>query len=71
MQPQSKKLEEYKIFPYIAWTICILFAGFVLNLSLQLSVSVEEMQDSNLNLEYRVQTIERMLEGEAVLETAD
>ncbi len=54
----GKKLEQYKYFQPIAWTLCISFAGFVGMLALQLKTTVYAMQTSSLSLEERIKTIE-------------
>ncbi len=55
---QPKKLEQYKYFQPIAWTVCISFAGFVGMLALQLKTTVIHMQQSTLAFEQRLQNIE-------------
>lgn len=55
---QPKKLEQYKYFQPIAWTVCISFAGFVGMLALQLQTAVAHMQQSSIGFEQRLQTIE-------------
>lgn len=58
---QPKKLEQYKYFPHIAWTLCIAFAGFVFMLSLKAQNSYESLSQSQLSHEYRLQQIEATL----------
>jgi hypothetical protein len=51
---QPKKLEHYKYFQPIAWTVCISFAVFVGMLSLEMKTAVENLESSNLNTEQRL-----------------
>lgn len=55
---QPKKLEQYKYFQPIAWTLCLSFAGFVGMLALQLQATMDHMQESTLSFETRLQNIE-------------
>jgi hypothetical protein len=58
---QPKKLEQYKYFQPIAWTLCISFAGFVVMLALQLQATVKNMENSTLTFETRLQNIENIV----------
>lgn len=58
---QPKKLEHYKYFQPIAWTVCISFAVFVGMLSLEMKTAVENLESSNLNTEQRLQNIEKTI----------
>lgn len=58
---QPKKLEHYKYFQPIAWTLCLSFAGFVGMLALQLQSTITEMQDSTIGFETRLQNIEEIV----------
>lgn len=53
-----KKLEEYKYFQPIAWTLCLTFAGFVGMLSLQVQKGVERFETSSISFEQRLQNVE-------------
>ena len=55
---QPKKLEQYKYFQPIAWTVCIGFAGFVGMLALELRNTVYQLQSSDLNFEERLRAVE-------------
>lgn len=55
---QPKKLEQYKYFQPIAWTLCISFAGFVAMLALELKTAVINMQESTISMEQRLQNLE-------------
>jgi hypothetical protein len=55
---QPKKLEQYKYFQPIAWTVCLSFAGFVGMLALQLKTTVNHMQQSTISFEQRLQAVE-------------
>ncbi len=60
---QPKKLEHFKAFPYIAWTICVLFAGFVGLLSLEMKQAITELQTINLQNAEKIDSIEKTLNG--------
>lgn len=55
---QPKKLEEYKYFQPIAWTICLTFAAFVGLLALQLQSVISDLEQSDMSIEKRVQDLE-------------
>ena len=55
---QPKKLEQYKYFQPIAWTLCISFAGFVGMLSLQLQATIQDLQTSTLTFDERLRNVE-------------
>lgn len=55
---QPKKLEQFKYFQPIAWTICLSFAGFVMMLSLQLVNTVNHLQYSSISIENRLDNLE-------------
>ncbi len=59
---QPKKLEHYKYFQPIAWTVCISFAGFVGMLALQLQATVENLENSTLTFEERLRNVEAAVE---------
>lgn len=58
---QPKKLEHYKYFQPIAWTLCISFAGFVCMLALNLKVVVQDLETSTMSFETRLQNIEEVV----------
>lgn len=58
---QPKKLEQYKYFQPIAWTLCLSFAGFVGMLAIQLQATVKHMENSSLSFETRLQNIENIV----------
>jgi hypothetical protein len=58
---QPKKLEQYKYFQPIAWTLCLSFAGFVGMLALQLQVTVKNMEESSIGFETRLENIENIV----------
>jgi hypothetical protein len=64
---QPKKLEQYKYFQPIAWTLCLSFAGFVGMLALQIENQFEEFQSSSISFEQRLQNVEAALEVEPPL----
>lgn len=55
---QPKKLEHYKYFQPIAWTLCVSFAGFVGMLALQLENEVQRFNTSSISFEQRLQALE-------------
>jgi hypothetical protein len=55
---QPKKLEQYKYFQPIAWTLCVSFAGFVGMLALQLENEVQKFNTSSISFEQRLQALE-------------
>ena len=65
----QKKLEQYSWFPYVAWTLTIVFAGYVMFLAINFKEQAVALQDSTLSLEYRVTQIERMLSPETATPT--
>jgi hypothetical protein len=60
---QPKKLEHYKYFEPIAWTICITFAGFVAMLALELRNTVADLQQSAISFETRLQNVEEAIKN--------
>ena len=58
MDMQSKKLEQYKYFQPIAWTLCVSFAGFVGMLALQVEDQIQKFNTSSISYEQRLQTLE-------------
>ncbi len=55
---QPKKLEQYKYFQPIAWTLCLSFAGFVGMLALELKTTVMQMEQSSISFEQRLKAVE-------------
>ncbi|HMO78447.1 MAG TPA: hypothetical protein PKA42_03770 [Candidatus Paceibacterota bacterium] len=55
---QPKKLEHYKYFTLIAWTVCIGFAGFVGLLALQVNDAIKNLESSSVSFEQRLQDLE-------------
>jgi hypothetical protein len=55
---QPRKLEQYKYFQPIAWTLCLSFAGFVGMLSLQVQQEVQKFEMSSISFEERLQNLE-------------
>jgi hypothetical protein len=58
---QPRKLEQYKYFQPIAWTLCLSFAGFVTLLSLQLQSTVANMEQSSLSFDERLKAVEEVV----------
>jgi len=55
---QPKKLEHYKFFQPIAWTVFISFTGFVTMLALQLNTAINDLDNSKTSIEKRIQNLE-------------
>ena len=61
-----KQLEQYAWFPYIAWTVSLGFALFVGYLALELRTTADDLRDTSLSMEQRMEAVEAMLnEGNA------
>ena len=56
---QPKKLEHYKYFQPIAWTVCIGFAGFVGMMALNINKEIQRFENSSLIFEQRLQNLEQ------------
>jgi hypothetical protein len=50
----DRKLESFKIFPYIAWGLIILFVFFVYKLSTTLDKKSEELDKETSSLETKI-----------------
>lgn len=46
----DKALEAYKIFPYVAWGLTILFAVFVYNITMELKAVTDDLQAQTKHL---------------------
>ncbi len=55
---QPKKLEHYKYFSPIAWTLCIGFAGFVGLIALQVNDTIQGLENSSVSFEQRLEALE-------------
>ncbi len=66
---QPKKLEQFKYFQPIAWTLCLSFAGFVAMLSLQLVNVVNNLQNSSISIESRLDNLEEKINKVEALQT--
>lgn len=58
---QPKKLEQYKYFQPIAWTLCLTFAGFVGMLSLQIQDEVQKFETSSISFDQRLKNVEEVV----------
>ena len=54
-----KKLEQYKWFSTVAWTLAIGFALFVVSLSLELRTTATELSESSISLKQRMNYLEQ------------
>ena len=52
----DKALEAHKIFPYIAWSLTVVFAFFVYNITLDLKEITLELQEQTKQLQIKVNT---------------
>ena len=50
----SKSLESYKIFPYVAWTVTFGFVFFVYNIALELQTVTENLQRQTSQLQQQM-----------------
>jgi hypothetical protein len=60
---QSRKLESFKLFPYIAWGLIILFVVFVYKLSTALDTKSKELEEQTSSLESKVEVKNRDLKN--------
>jgi len=67
----NKKLEQYSWFPYVAWTLSIGFAIFVMMLALQLRDIARDLQKSSATLDQQMQMVEEMFANESATSTND
>jgi hypothetical protein len=56
---QPRKLEHYKYFQPVAWTVCLGFAGYVGMLALNLDKEIDRLENSSLSFEQRLQNLEQ------------
>jgi len=56
---QPKKLENYKFFQPIAWTVFLSLTGFVTMLVLQLNAAINDLGNSKVSIEERIQNLEK------------
>ena len=56
---QPKKLEHYKYFQPIAWTLCLGFAAYVGSLALNIDEEISALESSSLSFEERLERTER------------
>ena len=54
-------LEKYKLFPYIAWALCIAFAMFVYHLALNLKEAKSDLAIAQKNLEQNTKIDPQMI----------
>jgi len=53
---KDKSLEAYKIFPYVAWGLMVIFSFFVYNITMDLKAVTENLQAQTKTLELKVNT---------------
>ena len=58
----DRTLESFKIFPYVAWGITILFAVFVYNITLELKTVTEDLQAQTNYLHDRIDASPELIE---------
>lgn len=59
---QPKKLEHYKFFAPIAWTLCLSFAGFVGLLALQVNDTIQDLESSSISFDQRLDVVEKAVD---------
>lgn len=59
---QPKKLEQYKYFTPIAWTLCISFAGFVGLIAIQAGDAIKRLESSDISFDQRIEIPEEATE---------
>jgi cell division protein FtsN len=52
----DKSLEAYKIFPFIAWGLTVVFAFFVYNITMELKAITESLEAQSSALQMKVNT---------------
>ena len=60
-----KKLEQYRYFSIVAWILILCFASFVLYLVLDLRQTAQQLQDTSMNLDHKMQQVDTMFENRA------
>lgn len=50
-QAPERKLEAFKIFPYVAWMLILFFALFVYRITVELSQTVETLEETTMSLQ--------------------
>lgn len=63
---QPKKLEQYKYFAPIAWTVCISFAAYVGLLAVNLDEEITRLENSSLTFENRLNNLEKQVGSKTV-----
>lgn len=59
---QPKKLEQYKYFTPIAWTLCIVFAGFVGMIAIQAGDAIKKLESTDISFEQRLEAVEKAVD---------
>ena len=52
----DKALEAYKIFPFVAWGLTVVFAFFVYNITMELKAITESLEAQSKALQIKVNT---------------
>lgn len=52
----ERKLEAFKIFPYVAWLLIAVFALFVYKISTELTATASELEEASSKLETTTNT---------------
>lgn len=58
----DKALESYKIFPFVAWGLTIVFALFVYNIAAKLQVVANDLEAQSQRLQQQVNTPPEQIE---------
>ena len=52
----ERKLEAFKIFPYVAWMLIIFFALFVYKITTELNATAAELEETTSSLQTKLNT---------------
>ena len=52
----DKSLEAFKVFPYVAWGLTVIFAFFVYNITMELKAVTTQLQAQTKSLEEKINT---------------
>lgn len=55
----ERKLEAFKIFPYVAWMLIIFFALFVYKITTELNATASELEETSQSLQTTIQSKEK------------
>lgn len=64
MASGPKKLEQYKYFSIVAWTLVFCSTSLVLYSALDLRQTANELQDTSMNLDHKMQQVDALFENQ-------